>query len=224
MSLKDPITFGNLLRAKRNEKGFSIHQLALQTKTNDTKPLSASLISRLENGKRNIPKIDTLKQLAHGLRISEDEIMEMAGYDLHAISNLNNMIPVEKAEVVQFPILGTIKCGPNGVAYENFQGYKKVERKDISKGYEYFWLVTSGDSMIGDGIKDGDYALIQKTTEFNNGDICAVIVDGEEGMLKHITKKENTVILTSSNPEYPARVLTEDVKVVGKLVEIKRRY
>lgn len=220
----DAKIFGSKLKELRLQKGYSLRQAALQTQTPSQKPLSPSFWSRVENGERDVPKITTLKRMAHGLRISEDEIMELAGYDLHSTSNIKNMIPLEKAEVVQFPILGTIKCGSNGIAYEDFQGYEKVERKDIAKGYEYFWLVTSGDSMIGDGIKDGDYALIKKTSEFNNGDICAVIVDGEEGMLKHITKKNGTVILTSSNPEYPARVLTEDVVVVGKLVEIKRRY
>lgn len=82
--------------------------------------------------------------------------------------------------------------------------------------------------MIGDFIRDGDYALIEKTQSFDNGDICAVIVDGEEGTLKHVTKTRDSIVLTASNSVYPPRVFVgdkmNDIYIAGKLIEIKHKF
>ncbi|MGF7436810.1 helix-turn-helix domain-containing protein [Lentilactobacillus senioris] len=65
--------FGQKLKNKREELHLGVNQLALQS------GVSASQISRIENGKKNTPKIETLKKLAHGLRISDKEMFAMAG-------------------------------------------------------------------------------------------------------------------------------------------------
>lgn len=224
----DPITFGKLLRKRRLEKKLSITNAAKHSEYNGKK-LSESRWSHIEAGdSKAVPKLDTLKRIAHGLDVSDQEVFYMAGYVDDYKPHFENILPANQAETIEFPIMGTIKCGSNGIAYEDFQGYEKTDRDDINQSYEYFWLITSGDSMLGDGIKDGDYALIQQTSDFNNGDICAVIVDGEEGMLKHVAKQNNTLILSSSNNAYRPRIFVGDeantVKIVGKLVEIKRKY
>lgn len=223
----DPIVFGKLLKQRRLEKGISITEATKNSKY-DGKTISLSYWSEIESGKHHIPKLDTLKRIARGLDVPDQEVFYMAGYVDDYKPHFENILPANQAETIEFPIMGTIKCGSNGIAYEDFQGYEKTDRDDINQSYEYFWLITSGDSMLGDGIKDGDYALIQQTSDFNNGDICAVIVDGEEGMLKHVAKQENTLILSSSNNAYPPRIFVGDeantVKIVGKLVEIKRKY
>lgn len=227
MTPNDSATFGKLLKQKRLDKGFSITEATKHSEYKG-KTLSLSYWSEIESGKHNIPKLDTLKRLAHGLDISDQEIFYMAGLVDDYKPHFENILPANQAETIEFPIMGTIKCGPNGIAYEDFQGYEKTDREDINQFYDYFWLITSGDSMIGDGIKDGDYALIKQTSDFNNGDICAVIVDGEEGMLKHVTKQDNALVLNSSNNNYPPRIFVGDeantVKIVGKLVELKRKY
>lgn len=228
MTPNDPVTFGKKLKEKRLEKGLSVTEAADRSEYNG-KIISRSWWSHIEAGdSKAVPKLDTLKRLAHGLNVSDQEVFYMAGFVDDYKPHFKNILPANQAETIEFPIMGTIKCGSNGIAYEDFQGYEKTDRDDINQSYEYFWLITSGDSMLGDGIKDGDYALIQQTSDFNNGDICAVIVDGEEGMLKHVAKQENTLILSSSNNAYPPRIFVGDeantVKIVGKLVEIKRKY
>lgn len=228
MTPNDPVTFGKKLKEKRLEKGLSVTEAADRSEYNG-KIISRSWWSHLEAGdSKAVPKLDTLRRIAHGLDITDQEIFYMAGFVDDYKPHFKDILPANQAETIEFPIMGTIKCGPNGIAYEDFQGYEKTDRDDINQSYEYFWLITSGDSMIGDGIKAGDYALIKQTSDFNNGDICAVIVDGEEGMLKHVTKQENTLVLSSSNNTYPPRIFVGDeantVKIVGKLVELKRKY
>lgn len=130
--------------------------------------------------------------------------------------------------VIQVPVVGSIKAGPNGIAEENYDGFASVDRDKIESDFDYYWLKVYGDSMIGDMIGAGDLALIKKTLIFENGDICAVIVDGEEGTLKHVSRDKNTIVLTASNPNYPPRTFVgedcNNLRIAGKLVQIKREY
>jgi len=66
--------FGEYLKAKRDEKGYTINQLSLYS------GISAAQLSRIENGKRGIPKAENIQKLAEALSIPYDEIMRVAGY------------------------------------------------------------------------------------------------------------------------------------------------
>lgn len=191
--------------------------------------VSHSYIGELEKGISHrgnaiSPSPDKLKALASVYSVSYSKLMQLAGYETVP----DNIIPTSSADFTEVPVVGTIKAGPNGLALENYLGVESVLRKDLGGGHDYFWLVVSGDSMIGDGIHDGDFALIKRTPDFNNGDICAIIVDGEEGTLKHVTQSKDSIVLTASNPAYQPRIFVGDdmneILVAGRLVETKRKY
>lgn len=192
--------------------------------------VSHSYISDLERGtsrRGNVikPSPEKLQDLAKVYNVDYSYLMELAGY----VSNKPiEEIKFETSAQVTYPVIGTIKAGPDGLAYEDYQGTEPISKTDVENGHDYFWLVVSGESMTGDGIFNGDYALIKRTQEFNNGDICAVIVDNEEGTLKHVTKSENSIVLSSSNPLYPPRVfIGEDMNkicIAGRLSVTKRKY
>ena len=82
-----------------------------------------------------------------------------------------------------------------------------------------FFLKVSGDSMIGDGIHDGDFVLIRPTFEARDGEIAAVAVGDERcATLKRVFLKPETseVELHPSNPNMqPFRVPASDVRVTG---------
>ncbi|TWW13636.1 hypothetical protein LABALGNA3A7_05590 [Dellaglioa algida] len=65
--------FGLKIKSIREEKHFTVRQAALQG------GFSSAYLSQIENGKKNIPKVETLYKIAQGLRISNDEILELAG-------------------------------------------------------------------------------------------------------------------------------------------------
>src|SRR5699024_11960916 len=66
--------FGEYLKAKRDEKGYTINQLSLYS------GISAAQLSRIENRKRGIPKAENIQKLADELSIPYDEIMRVDGY------------------------------------------------------------------------------------------------------------------------------------------------
>ena len=82
----DNIKFGNEIKRIRESKNLTIRGLALHS------GISSAYISKIENHKRNIPKIDTLQKLAKGLRISNDEMYKLAGIN---ISDNNDKEKVE---------------------------------------------------------------------------------------------------------------------------------
>lgn len=217
----DNVAFGEKLKQLRLERKLGLNQFAMLS------GVSASQISRIENGKMATPKVNTIKKLAKGLKFNELELMKMAGY-VTDTELPTNALPVDVNNLIDIPVIGTIKAGPNGLAMQDHLGMEFVNKDDIDMSYDYFWLVVSGDSMTGDGIYDKDYAMIKRTTEFNNGDICAVIVDGEEGTLKHVTKSKDSIVLTASNPSYPPRIFAgndmNEILIAGRLVQTKRKY
>lgn len=144
---------------------------------------------------------------------------------LKSNNQIGGFVPVTKR--VQLPIVGTVKAGPNGIAYEDHLGMEWVDKDDINGG-QYIWLRIKGDSMTGEGIFPGDLALVRIQPEVENGDLSVVIVNGEEGTLKRVYMKEGSIVLQSSNPQYPPRIFTgnelENIRIVGKVKETKRKY
>ena len=64
-------------------------------------------------------------------------------------------------------------------------------------------------------MSDGDYVVIQKQAEFNSGDYCVVLINGEEATVKRVYKLENGIELIALNPSYkPVRYTFEDMKKI----------
>jgi repressor LexA len=98
----------------------------------------------------------------------------------------------------KIPVVGTIAAGQPLYAEENIVGYECVQKdQDID-----FCLIVKGDSMINAGIHDGDIVFIRKQSDVENGEIAAVIIDGQEATLKRVYKTGDAVILRSENPKY----------------------
>lgn len=74
------LEFGRKIKELRHKYNFSLRQVSSQSKTTSQPAVSPSYWSLIERGERNIPKPDTLKRMAKGLRISTSEILELAGY------------------------------------------------------------------------------------------------------------------------------------------------
>ena len=170
-------------------------------------------VSFYELGQRDIPN-ETLDKLASYFCVSTDYIL---GRDI-GLFELN-----EKKRV---PVIGSVRCGAGGPAYEYIDEYIAVDdsyRADEMRGFR-----AEGDSMEP-VILDGDICLVHLQAEVPDGAIAVVVIDGEEGTIKcvHVDKEKGIIALQPKNPKYPTRYFfgtdTSKVHVVGQVVEIRRK-
>lgn len=126
-------------------------------------------------------------------------------------------------DVKKIPIIATVKCGTDGLAFEEDGGYVNV---DIRHGEDLRAFRCKGDSMINEGIRDGDVAIVRIQNEVNSGELAIVVINGDEGTLKRVRYQGDAIILEAANPAYPARVFTgvdkAVVHIVGKVIETRR--
>jgi len=119
------------------------------------------------------------------------------------------------------PILGRVAAGEPILAEENIEGYLDLEKLfDRSKGM--FLLKVSGDSMVDEGIMDGDYVLVKVASTLANGQIGVVLLD-DEATVKRVFVQKHRIALKPANKRagYKTRYIKQfdkDVRIVGKVV------
>ena len=121
-------------------------------------------------------------------------------------------------EFTQIAILGKITAGHLEEAINDPLGYVRFFGT-VPQPQQLFAFQVTGDSMIGDNIEDGDCVLL-RNVEIHNGQIGAVIVNGET-TLKRIYKENGLLRLVPSNPSYePIHIFPEEIsscRILGRL-------
>ncbi|WP_411820385.1 transcriptional repressor LexA [Hyphococcus formosus] len=125
---------------------------------------------------------------------------------------------------VDLPVLGKIAAGTPIDAIQH-----EVDRFSAPEAFlgggEHYILEVEGESMIEAGINDGDYAVIKRCSDAENGAIVVALVDDQEATLKRLRRKGASVALEAANPDFETRIYGPDrVAVQGKLVALMRRY
>lgn len=86
-------------------------------------------------------------------------------------------------------------------------------------------LEIKGESMIDEGILDGDWVIIEQRDSANNGEIVVALVDGEDATLKRFEKSKGKVVLHPANPNMQSMTYhPAQVQIQGVLVGQMRRY
>jgi len=128
-----------------------------------------------------------------------------------------------RSEVVSLPIVGRIRAGLLQPALEDISGYLSVD-SSLLKGEGYYFLRVEGDSMINKGILSGDCVLIRPQQVADNGEVVAVMVDGD-ATLKQFFREQDRILLQPANPDYDPIVVLPgqgEVTIVGKMVGLLR--
>ena len=124
----------------------------------------------------------------------------------------------------KIPVLGKIAAGTPIEAISNYDQLIDVPKKYLLSE-ESFALTVEGDSMIDEGIFDGDTVLISKITNVNNGDIVVALIDKEEATLKKFRKKGDSIALEPANKNYKTQIYGPDrVTIQGKMSALIRKY
>lgn len=212
------MTLGEFIKSYRSEHGLSQRQFASRCGLSNG---HISMIERGENpatGEPIKPTLLALKKIATGMGIT---MMALFSQVEDIPVDMRTEIPdnvIAIPTMRQVPRLGTIACGEPILAEQNIEGYDQVP--DWIKCD--FTLVCKGDSMVGARIFDGDVVCIKQQPEVENGQIAAVLVEGEfesNATLKRVRYIDGGVALWPENPSYVPMVFTgkdvEKVRVIG---------
>lgn len=121
------------------------------------------------------------------------------------------------------PMMGFIAAGCPIEAIENPEW---MDIPDLLKGQgSCYVLQVKGDSMIEDGILDGDWVVIERRTHARNGEIVVALIEGSDATLKHIEQRPGEIILHPANSGMESmRYPVDRVEIQGVLVGQMRSY
>lgn len=171
---------GDIIRTLREKQGLSQESLAARLGYKDR-----SSIAKIETGKVNLSQ-RKLEQLS-----------AIFGVPVTHLMGLSSM-----PDLGRVPVLGSIACGAPILAQEHIEGYAS-----LPEGlHADFALICKGDSMVGARIFDGDTVYIRQQETVEQGQIAAVLIDGE-ATLKRVRWYEDRLCLEPENPKYRPLVL-----------------
>ncbi len=195
----------NNLRNLRIAKGYTQNDIAVYL------GISSPAYGYYETGKRQMT-VDTARKLAKyfkvpiSLLIGDDEAKDDVYDDLG----------------IKIPVVGQISAGLPILATQNIENYEFAPTNLIKNGYNYFYLRVRGDSM-NLLFQDGNIVLIEQTTEIENNEIGAFLIDNENATVKKYHRKKNIVVLNpmSTNPIHKPQIydlVTTPVSCIGRVV------
>jgi adenine-specific DNA-methyltransferase len=127
-----------------------------------------------------------------------------------------------KERLIDVPLLGEIAAGEPIEAIENKETIK-VPESQLSKSGEHYALKVRGNSMIDEGIFDGDVVVIKKQPTAENGETVVALINDNEVTLKKIYKEKNRFRLQPANPNIKP-IFTRELIVQGKVTSVIRSF
>ena len=126
-------------------------------------------------------------------------------------------------DTLEIPLHGRIAAGTPIEALQGTESFA-VPAALLGPG-EHYALEVSGDSMVDEGILDGDFALIRKVDSARDGEIVVALIDEEEATLKTYRREGRMIRLDPANSSYePQRYEEGRVRIQGRLAGLIRRY
>ena len=125
----------------------------------------------------------------------------------------------------ELPVMGRIAAGVPIEAISQVSHNVAIPGHMLRNGGDHYALEVKGDSMIEEGINDGDIVVIKETKTAVNGDIVVALIKDSEATLKRFFYRGDAIALEAANPAYETKIVPSDqVKVQGRLVGLIRSY
>ena len=165
-----------------------------------------------------LPRMDKIDRICEYFNVNRSDLMED--------DSRYQSIPSEPTSV-RIPVLGSIPAGIPLEAVEDVVDWEDIPIEWTKGGKEFFSLKVKGDSMYPKFI-EGDTIILRKQDDCENGDICAVYVNGYDATLKKVVKKQDCIVLQPLNPAYDPKVYDYNdelnpIQIAGVVVEIRRK-
>lgn len=161
-----------------------------------------------------------LKSLEEAGHIQRDAILTRA---IKLVPGSQGEGPPLMKSVINVPIIGTVAAGKPRLAQEDIEDVFPLPTDFISG--DGFILEVRGDSMIDDGIHDGDYVVVRRQQTADNGETIVAMIANEEVMeatVKRFYKEKQRVRLQPANKRMKPMYF-DDIQIAGKVVGVVRR-
>jgi repressor LexA len=192
-------TVGERIKKIRIEKGYTLDDLAKCVKS------TRQNIYKYENNIiTNIPN-DNVEKIALFLHVDPAYLM---GW-----TNSQEEVKDDQQIIsIRIPLYSPICCGNGGFTEDNITDYISLPSNMLNNHYEYFAQIANGNSMIGEGIKDGDILVFKKSGHIDNGKIGCFCIDDNYAMCKkyHVTNDKKIVLLPANDKFDPILVDVEN--------------
>lgn len=171
----------------------------------------------------------SLAEIAQGIGVSPKSV-SLISRSIHALVAAGRLqldkkgyrnITLTTANRVSLPLLGRIAAGAPIAAIENRQS---INLQEVLYGEDRFILEVQGDSMIEEGILDGDWVICRQTQQARENDIVVALIDQQEATLKRLSYKvPDRITLIPANPVLkPKAYLPQRVQIQGVFVGLVR--
>ncbi len=143
-----------------------------------------------------------------------------------AMGTGNVQLVSDADDMAEIPILGKVAAGQPILAVENATDTVKVDRVLVGNHREVFGLRIVGESMIEDGIFDGDYVFVKKTPSARTGDIVVAMIEGEATVKRYYPEGDRIRFQPANQNMSPIIVRKADFKsvdIIGIVVGVYRK-
>jgi repressor LexA len=171
----------------------------------------------------------SLTEIAAGIGISpkSKSLVSRSIHSLVAAGRLSfhekgyRNIQLVQQEQFGLPLMGRIAAG---VPIEAIQHQQTIDLAYLTKGNDHYALEVKGDSMIDEGIFDGDYVICRHAQQAREGDIVVALIEEREATLKRISFKiQDRITLIPANPTLkPKAYLKQHVQIQGIYIGLMR--
>ena len=206
--------FGERILKLRTEKGMTQDELAQKLGYK-----SRSSIAKIENGARDVPR-SQIVELAKALGTTPSVLM---GWEDDKPADALTVLPTEKIHMI--PVFGSVAAGFGAYASSDILEYIPLYIENDCDVENTICITVKGQSMYPK-IEEGDRIVVRRQDSVDNGRIAVVMI-GDEAVVKRVECEQNRLTLISINPEYPPRVIEgkdlEDVRIVGLVQEVMKK-
>lgn len=203
---------GDRIKQRRKFLGLSVDELAEKLGKN------RATIYRYESS--DIEKLPTtvLEPLADALKTTPAYLM---GWEEPA--DTLTVLPQDKIHMI--PVFGSVAAGFGAYASSDIIEYIPLYIENDCDVENTICITVKGQSMYPK-IEEGDRIIVRRQDSVDNGRIAVVMI-GDEAVVKRVECEQNRLTLISINPEYPPRVIEgkdlEDVRIVGLVQEVMKK-
>ena len=205
---------GERIRQRRKFLGLSVDELAEKLGKN------RATVYRYESS--DIEKLPTtvLEPLADALKTTPAYLM---GWEDDKPTDTLTVLPTDKIHMI--PVFGSVAAGFGAYASSDIIEYIPLYIENDCDVADTICITVKGQSMYPK-IEEGDRIIVRRQDSVDNGRIAVVMI-GDEAVVKRVECEKNRLTLISINPEYPPRVIEgkdlEDVRIVGLVQEVMKK-